>query len=212
MRCTRTASARPRGRAAPPRRPAAAALLLLLLAAGGAALERRAAPPPPAAVAHHHTKTRPLNATHTILTRVSLAKFDGTAVCADGSPGMYYSKMFTQPEDATLWLIYLPGLEFCYDAASCFNQKFWHPATTGSATWPKSQALSGLFSPEAAKNPFAGGNLVRAQRRTQHTCAAPRFPLFVARAPLPWLTRAPAPAPSLPPLSAAPGVRGLLQR
>ena len=132
-----------------------AALLLLAacaLATRGDAVSRAAAPPPPVRrLAHARAVRRPLNRTHSTLSKSSLIGYDPNAKCADGSPcvppecviaappayanyarhpfctrsAYIYSAMFKTPAMAATWVMYLPGTYFCWDAASCAKLQFW---------------------------------------------------------------------------------------
>jgi hypothetical protein len=144
-----------RTRAAAYRLPAAALLLACCVVAAGAS---KATSPPPPSPPHLKGALHP-NTTHTNLTKLELTALDATARCADGSPGVVYSAVFTDPAQAATWVVYLPAAHWCWSAPSCFTLGFWHPGALSSTAYPKSLALSGLFSPDPSKNPFAGANL-----------------------------------------------------
>jgi len=141
-----------------PRAAAARALTLLLaLLAGGGGLAR------PSASGRGwpkvRTHPRPVNETHTVLSKGSLLKLDNATRCLDSSPAYYYFAPGSDPDKITTWLIYLPGKSWCYSPDSCFLMTFWEKDGGSSKKWPATLALDGLFSPDAAKNPYAGANM-----------------------------------------------------
>eukprot|EP00658_Telonema_sp_P-2_P048181 TRINITY_DN36663_c0_g2_i1.p1 TRINITY_DN36663_c0_g2~~TRINITY_DN36663_c0_g2_i1.p1 ORF type:complete len:391 (+),score=66.92 TRINITY_DN36663_c0_g2_i1:201-1373(+) len=90
----------------------------------------------------------PTNATIMTLTRLT----DPLAVCNDGSQAGYYYKEGTDPQ---LWLVYLAGGDWCYDAESCAARKLLPHVGNGgyngslhtsSVHFPSSCPKTGVFS------------------------------------------------------------------
>ena len=50
------------------------------------------------------------------------------------------------------------GKDWCYDYLSCSGRYHNNPTVMSSNGWPDERAEMGLFSPNPAKNPFAGAN------------------------------------------------------
>eukprot|EP01065_Artemidia_motanka_P047358 TRINITY_DN740_c0_g1_i1.p1 TRINITY_DN740_c0_g1~~TRINITY_DN740_c0_g1_i1.p1 ORF type:complete len:389 (+),score=61.45 TRINITY_DN740_c0_g1_i1:57-1223(+) len=76
------------------------------------------------------------------------------AVCTDGSPGGYYWKRATSSSSSHLWLVYLQGGGWCYDAASCQHrcgtpQSPSTSALCSSRQWEPSLPLFGVFYPRS---------------------------------------------------------------
>ena len=134
---------------------------LLLLAASALALGGDAvvhAPPPPVRrLAHARAVRRPLNRTHSTLSKSSLIGYDAQAKCTDGSPAYVFSAMFKTPAMAATWVMYLPATYMCWDAASCAKLQFWcaavgSPRAACTRCGPRAPA-GGLTHPAGAGTP-----------------------------------------------------------
>ena len=94
---------------------------------------------------------------------LDLARFP-TAVCNDGSPGAYYitEAKGHQGHAATrdVWLIFLQGGGWCWDAASCAARHANEPGLMSSDAYPPARDATGIFSPDPALSPFATANKV----------------------------------------------------
>jgi hypothetical protein len=94
---------------------------------------------------------------------LDLARFP-TAVCNDGSPGAYYiteakgRKGRAAAQD--VWLIFLQGGGWCWDAASCAARNANEPGLMSSDAYPPTRDATGIFSPDPALSPFATANKV----------------------------------------------------
>ena len=82
------------------------------------------------------------------------------AVCNDGSPGGFFFTPATSPAKAHLWVLFLEGGQWCYDAPSCYQRAQAQPFLISSQRWPPHQRFSGIFAKNPRRNPFAGANLV----------------------------------------------------
>eukprot|EP00802_Teleaulax_amphioxeia_P016616 Tamp_16739.p1 GENE.Tamp_16739~~Tamp_16739.p1 ORF type:complete len:446 (+),score=97.56 Tamp_16739:138-1340(+) len=80
------------------------------------------------------------------------------AVCNDGSRGAYY--VHHNPESTT-WLVFLQGTGWCWDKASCEQRALESPHTYHSSQqMAATRETGGIFSPDAARSPFATANKV----------------------------------------------------
>jgi len=88
-----------------------------------------------------------------------LVEYDPLAVCNDGSSMYVYFKPATRASQATTWLLYLAGGEWCWSASSCaarFLNANWEMS---SSKWAASKTLGGLFDGDPYRSPMAGVNL-----------------------------------------------------
>ena len=126
------------------------------------------APPPPVRrLAHARAVRRPLNRTHSTLSKSSLIGYDAQAKCTDGSPAYVFSAMFKTPAMAATWVMYLPATYMCWDATSCAKLQFWC-AAVGSERAPPAPAAAA----RAAARALAGGLTHPAGAGTP-TCSRP---------------------------------------
>jgi Pectinacetylesterase len=83
------------------------------------------------------------------------------AVCNDGSPGaLYFHKAPQGSTQSNLWLFYLEGGDWCYDAASCATRFKVSPQFMTTNNWPGIVSLGGIFSSSPRKSPWAGANKI----------------------------------------------------
>ena len=83
------------------------------------------------------------------------------AVCNDGSPGGFFMIPATPGSGKEhLWVLFLEGGQWCYDAASCYQRAQAQPFLISSQRWPPHQRFSGIFAKNPRRNPWAGANLV----------------------------------------------------
>jgi hypothetical protein len=82
------------------------------------------------------------------------------AVCNDGSPGGFFFTPATSPQKNHLWVLFLEGGQWCYDAPSCYQRAQAQPFLISSQRWPPHQRFSGIFAKNPRRNPWAGANLV----------------------------------------------------
>ena len=87
-----------------------------------------------------------------------------TAVCNDGSPGAYYITEARghkgHPAAPHVWLVFLQGGGWCWDAASCAARHANEPGLMSSDSFPPVRDATGIFSPDPALSPFATANKV----------------------------------------------------
>jgi hypothetical protein len=88
-----------------------------------------------------------------------LTRLDAGAVCNDGSAAPLY---FHAGKDASTWLIFLQGGEWCWSADSCaarWLQAPWLMSNTKKQLKPPATFMGGMFEKSAAHNPFASANV-----------------------------------------------------
>ncbi len=95
--------------------------------------------------------------THTHCTQSPHARFFFLSSFLSGA---YYYAPARSPSYANVWVVYLGGRDWCYDYSSCAQRHRYSPEQMSSQEWPQHITLSGLFSPDPSKNPFAGANKV----------------------------------------------------
>jgi hypothetical protein len=91
--------------------------------------------------------------------RAPLSDIDTLAVCNDGSGAPLY---FHNGTDPNLWMVYLQGGEWCWDAASCAARWQTSPflmSNTGKQLKPPFTWMGGIFE-ATARNPMAAANMI----------------------------------------------------
>ena len=99
-----------------------------------------------------------------------------TAVCNDGSPGAYYiTEAAPRKGHAAarhVWLIFLQGGGWCWDAASCAARYANERTLMSSESYPPTRNATGIFSPDPELSPFATANKVGMECFPRmHACA-----------------------------------------
>ena len=82
-------------------------------------------------------------------------------MCNDGSPAaLYFHKAQAGSPQSNLWLFYLEGGDWCYDASSCATRFKASPQFMTTNNWPGIVSLGGIFSANPRKSPWAGANKI----------------------------------------------------
>ena len=74
--------------------------------------------------------------------------------------GGFYFSPANDTSKSNLWLVYLEGGQWCYDAASCAQRQVLFPYLTSSWPWYKHLRMGGIFDADPRRSPWAGANLV----------------------------------------------------
>ena len=108
------------------------------------------------------------------LSEFSAYQHFSNAICNDASVPGFYHGIATNPQLAHIWVVYLQGGGFCYDAESCdarmratpwlVSSQMVSSATMGVPTlkprWPAQIHMGGIFGNDLRRNPLAGANMI----------------------------------------------------
>lgn len=106
-----------------------------------------------------------------VLTKIPLGEVDALALCNDGSEASYYFKDNGNP---SLWVVYLAGGGWCYDAKSCADRfdgtGYPHhdcssssesaPCFMSSKNYPQTCGKTGVFDTDPDRTPLSAANKV----------------------------------------------------
>ncbi len=79
-------------------------------------------------------------------------------MCNDGSPGAFYFHKASDPAQSNIWLFYLEGGDWCYDAQSCATRFKVSPQFMTTDRWPGVISLGGIMDENPRKSPWYGAN------------------------------------------------------